>query len=173
MPERLASNLRSMRVGVLLSLLTIVYGFGLGAAFGAAEDDIKGHLDAEAHAVLASVYGGEEAKLSKVTGKAWTYIKRAHLHANSLGTTALVMTVLLAFVPRPVRRRWFAGVCLGVGALGYSLFWMLAGLRAPGLGSTSAAKESLAWLAVPTSALLILGLLITILAFARFTLHRA
>ena len=42
---------------------------------------------------------------------------------------------------------------MGLGSLGYSMFWMLAGMRAPGLGSTGAAKESLEWLAVPTSAL--------------------
>ena len=36
---------------------------------------------------------------------------------------------------------------------------MLAGLRAPSMGSTGAAKESLQWLAVPSSALCCIGLL--------------
>ena len=31
-------NLRSMRWGLVLALLTLAYGFGLGAAFGAAEE---------------------------------------------------------------------------------------------------------------------------------------
>jgi hypothetical protein len=39
---------------------------------------------------------------------------------------------------------------------------MFAGMRAPGMGSTGAAKESLAWLAIPSSGLCILGLLAVI-----------
>jgi multisubunit Na+/H+ antiporter MnhB subunit len=44
-----------------------------------------------------------------------------------------------------------------VGGLGYSLFWMWAGFRAPGLGGTAAAKESLKWLAMPTSGAFVLA----------------
>jgi hypothetical protein len=43
------------------------------------------------------------------------------------------------------------GLGLGVGGFGYSVFWMWAGFRAPALGSTGAAKESLKWLAMPSS----------------------
>ncbi len=42
---------------------------------------------------------------------------------------------------------------LGLGALGFPLYWMLAALRAPGMGGTGADKESLQWLAVPSSGL--------------------
>ncbi len=44
---------------------------------------------------------------------------------------------------------------LGVGSLGYSVFWLRAGFRAPSLGSTGAAKESLAWLAIPASGMVV------------------
>ena len=46
---------------------------------------------------------------------------------------------------------------LGAGALGYSLFWLLAAYRAPGLGSTELARESLRWLAMPTSIFCVVG----------------
>jgi hypothetical protein len=46
-------------------------------------------------------------------------------------------------------------LALGVGGLGYSLFWLWAGFRAPSLGGTDAAKESLAWLAIPASGLVV------------------
>ena len=59
------------------------------------------------------------------------------------------------------------GLCLGVGSLGYSLFWLLAGLRAPGFGGTGATKESLQWLAVPTSALCILELVAVLILSIR------
>ncbi len=47
------------------------------------------------------------------------------------------------------------GLGLGAGGLGYSVFWLWAGFRAPALGSTGAAKESLKWLAIPSSGLFV------------------
>jgi hypothetical protein len=35
----------------------------------------------------------------------------------------------------------------GLGSLGYGIFWLLAGFLAPGMGSTGAAKESIALIA--------------------------
>ncbi len=56
---------------------------------------------------------------------------------------------------------------LGVGALGYPIFWMLAALRAPGMGGTGAAKASLLWLAAPTAGLMIVGLIATLVLLVR------
>jgi len=60
-----------------------------------------------------------------------------------------------------------AALGMGAGALGYSAFWLLAGMRAPGLGSTGAAKDSLEWLAVPTAGALIAGLVLAIVVTTR------
>ncbi|MBI4027840.1 MAG: hypothetical protein HY360_22840 [Verrucomicrobia bacterium] len=156
-----------MRWGAMLALLTLLYGFGLGGAFGAFEDGIKGHLKGKATAVLAGVYGNDEAKMKSVLDKSWMYLKRSHLHAGGLGTAALALMFLLAALP--VAPRWKAVIALGqgAGALGYSVFWMWAGLIAPGLGSVMAAKESLQWLAVPSSGLCLLSLAsVTVLSFS-------
>ncbi|MHC4959925.1 MAG: hypothetical protein ACYTGN_16290 [Planctomycetota bacterium] len=152
------AQLRTVKIGLFFSLLTLLYGFGLGAAFGAAEDSIKGSLKADAQAVLADKYGGDEAKAKKVTDKSWVYWKRAHLHANGLGTSSLALILLLSFLPAAARFKSVTAGALGIGALGYGMYWMFAGMRAPGMGSTGAAKESLSWLAIPTSGLCILGL---------------
>ena len=45
--------------------------------------------------------------------------------------------------------------------------WMFAGLKAPGLGSTGAAKESLRLLAIPSSGLCTVGLVLVFLFSAR------
>ena len=163
-------SLRRMKLGVLFALLALLYGFGLGGVFGAAEDRIKGHLAAEARAVLETAYGGDEARMDKVASKSWTYFKRAHLHANGLGTSALALILLLACLPAAGRLEQLTAALLGIGALGYGGYWMFAGLRAPGLGSTDAAKESLAWLGVPTSAACLIGLLLVLGLFARAAL---
>ncbi len=152
-------QLVDMRLGTALALLTLLYGFGLGGTFGAFEDNIKGHLKREGQQVLDTEYGGDEAALKKVTDKSWVYFKRAHLHANGIGTASLALILLLAHLPFDRRVKRLTALALGMGALGYPLFWMLAALRAPGMGGTGAAKESLQWLALPSSALCILGLL--------------
>jgi len=161
------TRLAPCRFGILFALLTLAFGFGLGAAFGANEEGLKGHLAAEADAVLDDVYGGDEAKADKVESKAWTYFKRAHLHANGLGTSALAMILLLACLTAAARTKAIVALAAGVGGLGYAVYWLLAGLRAPGLGSTDKAKASLEWLAIPTSGLCILALAAVLVLLVR------
>lgn len=158
MPD-FAHRLRETRWGVALSLLTILFGFGMGIAFGLAEDSMKGKLAARAAASI-DLYGGDEAKSKAVVEKSWTYLKRAHLHGGAIGSVALGCTLLLASLSRPSRRvRGVLSGVLGGAGLAYAIFWLAAGFRAPGLGGTGPAKESLAWLGMPSSGLLAVGLL--------------
>jgi hypothetical protein len=161
-----------MKIGLLFALLTILYGFGLGAAFGAAEDSIKGSLKEDAEAVLADRYGGDEAKAKKVTDKAWVYWKRAHLHANGLGTASVALILLLSSLAVSERLKAVVAALLGLGGLGYGMYWMLAGMRAPSMGSTDAAKESLQWLAVPGSGACLIGLVFVIALTAKCSFSR-
>jgi len=158
-------DLASVRIGIVLALLTLLYGFGLGGAFGAFEDNIKGSLQASAEEVKATVYQGDAAAMKKITDKSWTYMKRAHLHANGLGTAALAIIFVLAGTSVTSRVRGVVSTALGIGALGYSSFWMFAAQRAPVMGSTHDAKESLSWIAIPSAGLCILGLLAVMVLF--------
>lgn len=154
------NELNKFTPGVLLSLLTLFFGFALGGVFGGAEDWLKGDLKSRGEAVLDTAYNGDLAAMAKVTDKSWVYYKRAHLHANGLGTSSLAMILVIAACSGVNHKwRWFTSLGLGIGSLGYSLFWLFAGLRAPGLGGTGAAKDSLEWLAVPNAGLLLLGVL--------------
>jgi hypothetical protein len=170
MQERVKS-LTEMRAGIFFALLTLIYGFGLGGVFGAFEDSIKGHLESEGMSVLAAKYDNDADKVASVTSKSWTYFKRAHLHANGLGTSALVLILLLSYVQIDQRGKGLVAIALGLGALGYSMFWMFAGLRAPGMGSTGAAKESLQWLAIPSSGMCIIGLILVTVLVVRMLLR--
>ena len=100
-------RLRPLAPGVLLAFASIAFGFGLGIAFGAAEDDLKDHLRESAQAVMESVYSGDESKAKPVVSKSWTYFKRAHLHANGLGAIALAVILLLALLGHRVFSRVF------------------------------------------------------------------
>ena len=151
--------LRPVRFGILLSVLAIGFGFSLGGLFGVFEDQIKGSLSADAEAVRDEIYQGDAAAMKAVTSKSWSYFKRAHLHGGAIGAAVLALCLMLsAFERSAPRTRGLTAGALGVGALGYPVFWLLAAQRAPALGSTGAAKESLTWLSVPTAGLALVGL---------------
>ena len=153
--------------GIILALLAVLFGFGLGGALGVAEDPIKGHLLSSADAAPDSVYKGDTKKKDAVVKKSWRYVKRAHMHAGSIGVTALACILLLLLLGKPGPVEKATAIAFGAGGLLYALFWMFAGLKAPGLGSTSAAKESLRFMAMPGVALCLLGLCGTLFAVIR------
>ncbi len=137
--------------GLFLAVVTLLFGFGLGVVFGLNEDFIKSRLAASAEAVSTTMYQDDAEKSKAVLDKSWVYMQRAHLHAGSLGVVAVSLSLLVVLLGTGPRVARTLSLGLGLGGLGYSVYWLLAGWRAPGLGSTSAAKESLEWLAVPAS----------------------
>ena len=108
----------------------------MGIVFGLNEDAIKSRLKASAAEVRDTVYKGDDAAIKAVLDKSWIYMQRAHLHAGGMGTTALSLTVLLCVLGTSRR----VTAALGVA-----------------LGSTGAAKESLKWLAMPSSGAFVLA----------------
>lgn len=157
--NRLTPGLRSALVGLGLALLTILYGQGMGIFFGLNEDAIQNQLKASAAEVRLTTYKGDDAAIKVVLGNSWNFIRRAHLHAGGMGTTAFALMILVGLLNTPRLAAWLIGFGLGAGGLGYSVFWMWAGLRAPGLGGTKAAKESLRWLAMSSSGAFVLATL--------------
>jgi hypothetical protein len=135
----------------VLADFTILFGQGMGIVFGLNEDLIKSRLKSDAAEVQTTIYKDDQVASKAVTDKSWNYMQRAHMHAGGLGTTAVVLIVVLCLVGAPHVATMLISLVLGAGGLGYSIFWMWAGFRAPGLGSTGAANKSLEWLAMPSS----------------------
>lgn len=167
MPTHLTSDslphrLRAVWFGLASALLTILFGQGLGIVFGLNEDAIKGRLRDSAAAVQATAYKGDAAAMKPVLEKSWAYMQRAHLHAGAMGTTAVVLIVLLCLLGAGRGAAAGLGAALGLGGLGYSVYWMWAGFLAPGLGGTSAAKAQLSWLAMPSSGAYVLATVATL-----------
>lgn len=153
-------------------MLTIFYGQAMGIVFGLNEAAIKNELKHSASEVQESVYQGDEALIRAVTSKSWAYMKRAHLHAGGMGTTAVCLIVLVCFMTPSRRLLQAISLGLGAGGFGYSIFWMWAGFRAPSLGGTGAAKESLKWLAMPSSAVFVLATVAVLVLLLAFALRR-
>jgi hypothetical protein len=152
-----AQLLRPVLPGLLLGVLTLLLGFGLGIVFGLNEEAITSTLAASAAAVRDTVYQADDAAIKAVLSKSWSYMQRAHLHAGSLGAVTIVLSLVVAMLGTSARVASLVSGALGVGGLGYSVFWLWAGFRAPGLGGTGAAKESLRLLAMPSSGLVVVA----------------
>ena len=141
-----------VKYGVLVAMVAILFGGSLGLSFGCCEDDIKGVLKGSAEKVLSGVYGDDQAKADKVGKKSWVYMKRAQLHSQTMGVISIAFSVLVAWLSFPVRAQMGISLLSGLGSLGYGVFWMSAGFLAPGMGSTGAAKESIALIAQASGA---------------------
>jgi hypothetical protein len=157
-----------IRYGIAIALVAILFGGLLGLSFGCCEDDIKGSLRASADAVLDKHYGGDVNKSVSTVKKSWVYFKRAHLHSQTMGVMAIVfslLTVMLNFQPKLQ-----IGISLlsGLGSLGYGVFWLLAAILAPGMGSTHASKEAVSLIAqLSGGAFFVSGVAIFVLVFLK------
>lgn len=160
-------------LGVVFSVSAILLGFGMGAVFGGAEDKLKKNLNVSADAVFETVYARDAAAKEAVVKKAWDYFKRAHMHWGAIGSASLSCIAVLILLCRPGVSVNAVAVLLGAGALIYPLFWLLAGIYAPALGSTGAAKKMFEWLGIPGSMACILGVLGTLFCLFRSRFSRS
>ncbi len=151
--------LRAALPGLLFAIATLLFGYAMGVVFGLNEDLIKSRLAASADAVSTTVYHGDSAAVKAVLSKSWTYMQRAHLHAGGLGSAAIGVTLVVVLLGVSAKWTRLISLGLGAGAMGYSVFWLWAGFRAPALGGTDAAKESLTWLAMPSSGAVVVATL--------------
>jgi len=119
----------------------------MGLSFGCCEESIKKNLNISAQKAMTTKYDGNQAKVDEIVKKSWTYMKRAHLHSQTMGVISIAFSLLVAWLAYPAKAQLTISLLSGFGSLGYGLFWMLAGYMAPGMGSTGAAKESVGLIA--------------------------
>jgi hypothetical protein len=136
-----------IKYGIVLALVAILFGGFLGLSFGCCEDSIKGALKSSSDAVLQDKYQGDQKKADKVTKKAWVYLKRAHLHSQTMGVIAIAFSLLVAWLNFSPRMQMGISLLSGFGSLGYGVFWLFSAWLAPGMGSTGAAKEAVGLIA--------------------------
>ena len=136
-----------IRYGVILALLSVLYGGLLGLGFGCCEDSFKKSFKDDAAAVLEEKYNNDQGKAGKMVKKSWVYMKRAHLHSLTMGVISIVLSLVAASLAFSPKLQTGISLLSGFGAVGYGLFWLLAGFLAPGMGSTAMAKETVGLLA--------------------------
>ena len=90
---------------------------------------------------LAVCLSGDVAAKDAVVKKSWDYLKRAHLHGGAIGAAAIGSILALILLCRLGMLAKLSALAFGSGAFIYSLFWLFAGLAAPGLGSTKRCQK--------------------------------
>lgn len=120
------SLLRPVRGGLGLATLGLLFGFGLGIAFGVAEDAFKDYV-ANGVATHADVHD------AKSEDKIWRYAQRAHFHATGVAafSIGLIVLVMLSTLPDALKRA--SAWLIGMGAF-YPLSWFTMYLVAPLIG---------------------------------------
>ena len=109
------ASFRPATLGLCFAVLTLLFGQGLGVVFGLNEDLIKSGLKASTVAVRTSIYRDDDVATKAVLDKSWGYFQRAHLHAGGMGTTAVVLIVLVGLLGAPRKMTSAIGVGLGAG----------------------------------------------------------
>ncbi|MZG53926.1 MAG: hypothetical protein F3743_06485 [Nitrospinae bacterium] len=159
-------NFSHVKYGVLVAIIAILYGGLMGLSFGCCEESIKKTLHGNAQEVISVKYNGDQAKADKIVKKSWVYMKRAHLHSQTMGVISIAFSFLVAWLAYPAKAQLAVSLLSGLGSLGYGSFWMFSGYLAPGMGSTGAAKESVGLIAQVSGAsffisgVLVFGILI-------------
>lgn len=99
---------------------------------------------------------------SPVMEAAHERLTRGHLHAMGLGTIAVVISLVLAFLGGPNWVKTIASASVGAGGLIYPFSWIVMGYRTPLLG-IEGAHESVFMLVAASAPLVLGGLFLTLI----------
>jgi hypothetical protein len=123
-------ELAQVRIGLAMVLLCLVFGIGMGVAFGIGEDLFKQH-------VAAGIAAHPQLHDSVSAPAIVRWALRAHFHATGISAFALGLIAMIAFSDmRPAMKQRTAAL-VGLGGL-YPLAWFTMYWVAPGIGRKAA-----------------------------------
>ena len=124
------TDIGSLKLGLVLSMLTLIFGISMGILFGANEDGVQEYIS-EGIAAHQSLHdAGSQDKI-------WRYAQRAHFHATGVSAFALVLILITGFTSLSRRGKFAASTLIGVGSF-YPFAWFTTFLLAPSLGRDAA-----------------------------------
>ena len=85
-----------IKFGLALAMLAILFGGLMGLGFGCCEETFKDTFKKQAASVLEEKYNGDQSKADDVAKKSWAYMKRAHLHSQTMGVISIVLSLVAA-----------------------------------------------------------------------------
>ncbi len=112
----MAFDISVLRVGLILSMLTLIFGISMGVMFGANEDGVKQYISDGVAANPAQHDAKSESKI-------WRYAQRSHFHATGVAGFALVLVLLTGLTSLSRKLKFSAATLIGVGSF-YPMAWL-------------------------------------------------
>ena len=123
-------EIKTVKIGLFLVMLTLIVGIGLGVVFGLTEDSVKSYI---AQGIAAHPAVHDEQSSSKI----WRYAQRAHFHSTGIAAFSIGLLLLIMHSSLGNRLQSVAAVLVGLGGL-YPLSWFTMFILAPSIGRGAA-----------------------------------
>lgn len=126
----LEQELGKVKTGIVITLLLMMFGVGMGVAFGVQEEAFKGY-------VSENVDANPQVHDAKSKSKIWRYAQRAHFHSTGISALSLGLILLLIFTRISAGVKSVAATLIALGGI-YPFSWFSMFLLAPMIGRGAA-----------------------------------
>jgi len=123
-------EVETVKSGLFLVMLTLVFGIGLGVTFGVIEDSVKSYI-------TEGVAAHPEVHDEQSSAKIWRYAQRAHFHATGIAAFSIGLILLVMHSSLGPGLKRVSAVLVGLGGL-YPLSWFTMFILAPSIGRGAA-----------------------------------
>ncbi|HLA74886.1 MAG TPA: hypothetical protein VJM76_03130 [Gammaproteobacteria bacterium] len=126
----MTNNFINIKYGLALVILGLLFGIGLGVAFGVDEELFEQYVE-------QGVAAHPEVHDAKSQDMIWRYAQRAHVHATGIAAFSIGLLLLVAASGLKQSIQKIAAVFIGLGSL-YPLSWWSMFVLAPSIGRDAA-----------------------------------
>lgn len=123
-------NLANVKIGLALVMLGLLFGIGLGIAFGINEAFFKNY-------VVQGIAVHPELHDANSHEKIWRYAQRAHFHATGIAAFSIGLLLLVSASNLKQSLKPITAVLIGLGGL-YPFAWFTMFIVAPSIGREAA-----------------------------------
>jgi len=123
-------DLKVIKIGLLITLLSLLFGIGLGIVFGAKEEVFKNYIS-------QNIQANPTLHDDKSKDKIWRYVQRAHFHSAGIASYSLALLLIILVSKMKTNAKSFSSTMIGIGTL-YPLSWYLMFYLAPQIGRDAA-----------------------------------
>src|SRR5680860_55009 len=124
------NNLASIKVGLALVMLGLLFGISLGVFFGINEAFFETYI-AQGMAAHPKLHDVDSAE------KIWRYAQRAHFHATGIAAFSIGLLLLVSASSLKQRFKPITAILIALGGL-YPLSWLTMFIVAPSIGRDAA-----------------------------------
>lgn len=121
---------KDTRLGATLILISLLFGIGMGIAFGVAEDSFKDYI-------TQGITAHPDLHDAKSESKIWRYAQRAHFHATGIAAFSIGLLILVMLSNMKAVFKKTASTLIGLSGL-YPQAWFVMFLMAPSIGRDAA-----------------------------------